>query len=413
MKVAGLITEYNPFHNGHLYHIEEAKRLTGADIIIAVMSGNFVQRGTPALIDKYSRTLMALNCGADIVLELPVCYSTASAEYFALGAVSLLEKLGIVDFLVFGSECGDIEQLTSIAKILTDDNAEYNRLLNSYLCNGLTFPAARMKTIKTVAPYLNDALLASPNNILGVEYLKALHRLNSNICPVTISRKESGYHETELSKSGSATISSATAIRKTLLEKETLDNLKTHVPEPVFNILKDQYQKTFPIYEDDCSLLTNYKLMQETKQSLALYNDISSDLASRINNTVTEGLSFSHLTQTIKSRQWTLTRINRALIHILLNLYQNNFETYNISGYTQYARILGLRKSSSYLLREVTSNNSIPVITKLADAQNQLSDIGAKMLEEDIFAAHLYNQIIFHKFGTLLPNEYKRGIILF
>lgn len=412
MKVVGLITEYNPFHNGHLYHIQEAKRITGAEIAIVVMSGNFVQRGTPALIDKYSRTKMALSCGADIVLELPVCYATGSAEFFALGAVSILDKLGIVDFLCFGSESGDITSITSIAKILIDEPIEYKEILMSLIKKGKTYPAARMKAIKLYAPYVEDSLLESPNNILGIEYSKALLKLNSSIHPVTLKRKEAAYHEEELTQTKSFAISSATAIRKSIRESQLLSDIKPHVPETVFSILQSEFGRKFPISEEDYTILLNYKLMQETAISLTAYTDVTSDMANRISRIDSSGLSFSQLAGTIKSRQWTLTRVNRVLIHILLNLYKEDFDQFNQSGYAQYARILGIKKASSHFIRQIVKNERIPVITKLADADTALSACGMKMLQEDIFASHLYNQIVFSKFGHLPKDEFTHGIIL-
>jgi len=413
MKVVGLITEYNPLHNGHQHHIDEAKRITGADYVIIVMSGNFVQRGAPALIDKYSRAKMALSCGADIVFELPVCFATASAEFFALGAVSLLDKLGIIDDICFGCECGDTLALTSIAKILIDEPIEYRNNLRSLIKEGQTFPAARMEAIKSICSNLEESILSSPNNILGIEYIKALLRLKSSINPVTIIRKIADYHEEELTTPLGTTVSSATAIRKALREEIPLSTLEPHVPKQVLDILKAEYNKTFPIFEDDYSLLLNYKLLQESNHSLNSYTDVSSDLANRIQGTNTIGLSFSQLAQEIKSKQLTLTRINRVLTHILLNLYTENFETYKKADYTQYARILGLKKASSHLLRQIVKNERIPVITKMGDAFNQLSDTGRKMLNEDVNATHLYNHIVYHKYGTVLKDEYTHGIILY
>jgi predicted nucleotidyltransferase len=423
MKVVGLITEYNPFHNGHLYHIKEAKKVTGADYVIVVMSGNFVQRGTPALIDKYSRTNMALACGADIVFELPVCYSTASAEFFALGAVSLLDKLGIVTDICFGSECGDISALTSIAKILLEEPDEYKVTLNALIKEGKTFPTARMEALKTVAPNYEDDILSSPNNILGIEYIKALIRLKSNINPVLISRKTAGYHNIELTsqaeshnmdltEQADSAISSATAIRKAIQEEKSLIRLKSHVPGPVYNILQNEYNKSFPVSENDFTLLLQYKLLQETAESLTSYTDVSLDLANRMEGICTSGILYEQYAQKIKSRQWTLTRVNRVMLHILLNLKAKNFMHYNLTGYTQYARLLGFRKSSSHLLRIIAKNNAIPVITKMADAKQILSKTGITMLSEDINAAHLYNNVIYNKYGTVLKDEYTRGVIV-
>ena len=214
MKTVGLITEYNPFHNGHLYHIEKAKELTGADRVIVIMSGDYVQRGTPAVLSKHSRAHMALLNGASVVLELPVCYSCASAEFFAKGAVSVLDGLGCIDALCFGSECGNLEHLTSIAHLLSAEPETYRHHLQSSLKNGMSFPAARCHALeKMTGDAYASQILSDPNNILGIEYLKALKELNSPIVPFTLKREFSGYHDTELHDCSS----SASAIRKVLM----------------------------------------------------------------------------------------------------------------------------------------------------------------------------------------------------
>lgn len=412
MKVVGLITEYNPFHNGHEYHIQEAKKITGADYVVVVMSGDFVQRGTPAFMDKYIRTQMALDCGADLVFELPVCFACASAEYFAHGAVSLLDRLGIVDFICFGSESGDMEGLTKIARILNYETAEYKEYLNEALKLGKTFPEARMEAISKIIEEPYESLLASPNNTLGIEYIKALINLNSNIIPVTITRKIAGYHSEDLTKGVGTAISSATAIRKNLKDINSLTNLKNHVPVKVFDLLSQEYNKTYPITEDDYSLLIHYRLMQLSKTSLSEFLDVNSDLANRIAKHTGKIDIFSSLSQKLKSRQWTLTRINRALLHILLDIKYSDMIEYKEAGFSQYARVLGFKKESSHLLRQVTKNERIPVITKLGSAANKLSPLGWRMLKQDILSSTLYNQTVFHKYQTVLPDEYTRGVII-
>ena len=200
MKTVGIIAEFNPLHNGHKYLLDEAKRLSGADFCIVVMSGNFVQRGSPALLDKYTRTQMALLNGVDLVIELPVIYATASAEYFARGAVRLLDKLGVVDIITFGSECGNIELLKKAATELTEETPDFKKNLQDNLKKGLSFPKARSQAIGKQG----DG--SEPNNILGIEYIKALNYWDSSITPTTIERKGSGYHDEQMA--------SATAIRK-------------------------------------------------------------------------------------------------------------------------------------------------------------------------------------------------------
>lgn len=412
MNVVGLITEYNPFHNGHKFHIEEAKRITGAEYVVVVMSGNFVQRGAPAIIDKYSRTQMALSCGADLVFELPVCYATASAELFAMGAIALLHQLGVITHLCFGSECGDVNQLLPFANYFINEPIEFQVALNRYLREGKTFPQARMEAFHHSNPDLDSSILSSPNNILGIEYIKALLRLKSSIIPVSITRKTSTYHNDKLSTEKSEAISSATAIRSVLEEHKPLELLKNHVPTAVYTILEQQYQVSFPYFEEDFSLLLYYKLLMENKKSLTQYIDCTADLACRIMNNPTCD-TLSNFIKQIKSKQWTQTRINRVLYHIILDLKKENFIEFQKNGYTKYARLLGFQKSSSILLKMIKNQGTVPVITKMGDAWQSLDSLGQRMLKEDIFAAQLYNHVTFSKFHHITKDEFTRGVILF
>jgi len=441
MKVVGLVTEYNPFHNGHKYHIEEAKRVAGADYTVAVMSGNFVQRGTPAVIDKYSRAEMALKNGVDLVLELPVCYATGSAEFFAHGAISLLDKLGIVDYLCFGSECGDIELIQTAAEFLNNTPDSFENILSSSLKKGLTYPAARLKALEHSLSQSDNSkrsqdilkLLAEPNNILGIEYVKAISNLSSSMIPITITRKAAHYHEKGLSEQkeptadfqmtvpdddmafGDITISSATAIRNVIQGIGNTSNLsraKHSVPSDVYEFFNANYQKTFPITIEDFSQIIKYKLLSEDNQSLTHYVDITRDLADRMMNIIDYNVSITELTKNIKTKNMTLTRINRALIHLLLNIQSDNFREYNRNGYSPYARVLGIKKESSHLLRKIIKNGKIPVITKVSKASEQLDALGMKMLSEDLFATHLYNQAIYEKYQASITNEFKHGICI-
>ncbi|MDF2868471.1 MAG: putative nucleotidyltransferase [Anaerocolumna sp.] len=412
MKVVGLITEYNPFHNGHYYHIKEALKATGADYCVVVMSGNYVQRGAPAFLDKYTRTQMSLACGADLVLEIPVCFASSSAEYFSMGAVSLLNGIGVVDSLCFGSECGSISLLEEASKLLETEPPLFKTKLNETLKEGKTFPQARMEALVPFMPDADTSLLTSPNNILGMEYIKAIHTLQSSIIPYTFKRVSADYHKEALNEGNDSIISSATAIRKALKEGIGLSALMHHVPSEAYPFLKDSYEKTWPITEDDFSLLLQYKLMTESKHSLAKYLDVTPDLANRIAGMAKPGLTFLEAAKEMKSRQWTLTRINRSLLHILLNITKDSMKLYKSEGYAQYARILGLKKSSSPLLRAMDKNSNLPLITKVGGAAAKLKESAQKMLEEDLFAAALYNEVIYNKFGILPKSEYKQGIIL-
>ncbi len=422
MKITGLITEYNPFHNGHKYHIEEAKRLTGADYIVVVMSGDFVQRGAPACMDKYLRTQMALCCGADIVLELPVLFATASAEYFALGAIKMLDSLGFVDSVCFGSELGELAPLDRITEILLNEPANYKNTLAYHLQYGDTYPVARRKALLRELPNNDEALyeeiLASPNNILGMEYIKALKLLHSSMKPYTIKRKIANYHDQNLNSE----ISSATSIRNEL-SKNNLLSLKDTVPKPVFKILEENYQKLFPIETDDFSSELYHKLLYTTSDLLMNYLDMNEDLCLRICKYINQYQTISQFSQLLKSKNYTMTRINRSLCHVLLQLMQNdlhpaiwhkNEERYLLDNriLPQYIRILGLRKEASFLLKKKNLKNTLPLVTKVADARNILSPEAFNMFTMDLKASSLYQRKIYEKYSTVIAGEYKQGVII-
>ncbi len=416
MKVVGLITEYNPFHNGHLYHVLESKKVTGADFVVVVMSGNFVQRGTPAIMDKYLRAKMALLNGADLVIELPVCYACASAEFFSLGAVSILNKINVVDFLCFGSELGDVNILKNIADVFVEEPALFKEFIKKFIKSGLSYPLARenalvkyLEEVNVMGLDINFAkeIISSPNNILGIEYLKALTKIKSNIQPFTINRKTANYHDLSLNE----IISSATAIRKSLISNNELSNFEKNVPKNVFGIMRENFSKSFPIYEDDFSLMLKYKILLENN-NLAKYMDVNKDLMNRILNNIDNFGTFNDFSDLLKTKQLTKTRIYRALIHILLDITRNEFDYFLGNGITPYARILGFRKSSSKLLRKIQDNSDIPIITKVGDAKNILNDASIKMFNKDILATNIYNSLVHDKYNTIIKNEFKHEIII-
>ncbi len=269
MKITGVIAEYNPFHNGHKYHIEQARMLSGADYVIAVISGDFTQRGTPAVIDKYTRTRMALLNGADLVLELPAVYAAGSAEFFSMGAVTLLDKLGAVDFLCFGSECGNLKTLSRLSAILLEEPEEYRAALRLEQKKGLSFPKARSLALQHCCPFDAD-ITSSPNNILGMEYIKALLKRNSPIIPLTIQRRGNDYHDVSLKASD---------------RPESPDGnfaeIKNHVPDSVFRLLEKAYGKGFPVTSNDFSQLLHYKLLSETG-GFERYQDVTPALSDKI-----------------------------------------------------------------------------------------------------------------------------------
>lgn len=409
MKVASIIAEYNPFHTGHLFHIEETRRITHADYILVIMSGDFVQRGTPAILDKYARAEMALLCGADAVIELPVRFACTSAEFFACGAVFLLDYLKIIDYLCFGSECGNLNALQSAAQLLAKETASFQEKLRKQLKQGESYPSARMKALSDQFPNeVLSTLLSEPNNTLGVEYLKAIERIKSRIIPLTCKRQEAGYHDETFHPN----FSSATALRKELLTNGC-KNLKTYVPKAAFPVLEREYQHTFPILTENFSLPLYYKIRTdiENKVSLCSYQDISSDLEARITHMLNHFHSFEEFAAALKTKQYTLTRINRCLLHILLNI-KKPAASLTETCIPSYARLLGFRKSSTALLSAIKLNSAIPLITKMADAQKILPENSFSLLSQDIFAADLYRKAQEIAYHTSLANEFTHPLIL-
>jgi len=412
MKIVGIITEYNPFHNGHLYHIEQARAITGADAVIAVMSGNFVQRGTPAILPKHLRTEAALKAGASVVFELPVCYATGSAEFFAEGAISLLHKLGCVNAICFGSESGDINSLKRIAQILINEPSEYQNLFQAELKKGRSFPKARQNALNT---YLNDdslvSILEEPNNILGIEYIKALEKRKSNLEVYTIKRQDSHYHNPCLSDK----YSSASAIRKLFQNEESdisgiFSDLNGQVPPSCYCLMEHHHGSRYPVYANDFSLLLKFKLLSESRNTLIQYMDVSEELANRIMNHRNEYINFEQFCDLLKSKELTYGRISRALIHILLDIKSDDMFAYAENGHCLYGHILGFRKDSASVLSEFKKSASVPVITKLSQTEG-ISELGLKMLEHDIFASDLYESVITDKYQTTFINEHSQSLV--
>ena len=425
MKIVGLITEYNPFHAGHLYHMQRARELTGADYCVVLMSGSFVQRGEPAIFDKYRRTKAALLAGADLVLEMPVAFSTASAHEFAAYGVALLSAIG-VDTVVFGSECGQIETLKQAAYALNHESAEFRERLQKGLKAGLTYPQARAKALeetqadRTSVENVEDfhantdvseshiwsSVLNSPNNILGIEYLRAAEALHSPMEFYTISREGSGYHEDTLTD---AKFPSASAIRGIVRnslskDKDLLDILASHLPA----VTHPAYTGAVPVFVDDFSELLNAAVLQ--MQATFSIADLSPELAARLAKPPYCPLSFEERIQALKTRQLTYTRVSRALLHLVLGMREEDISRWKDESYALYARILGFRRQSSPLLSCLHKKSSIPLITKMADAAQNLSPSALALLEQEVYASHLY-QTVRMKRGGVFQNEYTEGLI--
>lgn len=361
MNITGIITEYNPFHNGHKFHLEESKKQTKSDGTICIMSGNFVQRGGPAIIDKWKRTEMALNNGVDLIIELPTFYAVSSAEFFAKGAVSILNSLNIVNNLFFGSEIGDAKALSEIAKVLVSEDERFQNILKENLSLGLTFAKAREKSL---IEYLNSSeinnIITSSNNILGIEYIKAILKLNSSINPVALKREGSNYNDKSLSQ----TFSSATSIREVLKNTSNIEDLKNIIPlesYEVFSKLQEQdYRFTF---EEEMFKYIKYKIQTNCVNFNNLY-EVTEGLDNKIIKEISSSNSLHEFILKIKSKRYTYSKISRILTHIYLGL--DNYDFKDIANENNlYVRVLGFNKTGREILSLIKANSSIPLITKV------------------------------------------------
>lgn len=393
MKITGIIAEYNPFHQGHAYHLAQARKQTQADFVIVVMSGNYVQRGVPAMFDKYTRAKAALLHGADIVLELPISTSTGSAEFFAKGAISLLLNTGIVTDLCFGSECGNLEILEKVASILENEPEKFQVLLKDYLKSGESFPKARAKALSVYDSSLSFEFLNQPNNLLGIEYLKALYQLDceKNIKVHTILRQGSGYHEQNLNASF---LASASAIRAALVKSNGTFTEEIIKQLPSAEIYQD-YMGKIPITENAFSLLLLQKLRSLQEEPLQTFFDVNKELSNRIWKNLDSFTSFEQFTDCLKTKNLTRTAISRALLHILLDI-----QDYELP---HSFRILGFRKEATPLLKELSIHGNFPMITKLTDEA-----LDKTMLYPD----HLYESVRSLLHQQPFQNEYRRKMLV-
>jgi len=437
MKTVGIIAEFNPFHNGHKYLIDQAKALTGADCCIVIMSGNFVQRGAPSICSKYLRTEMALNDGADIVFELPAVYSLGSAEMFAEGALKLLLSTGQIDCLCFGSECGDTEALIKCATIIEEYTATagFKEELSSYIKSGLSYPSAFSKALGDALGNL-QSLLYTPNNLLGIEYIRALLRLKklnsetySTICNTSqtvinlpeilaIKRVGSDHFDSELKE-----LSSATAVRDFLCDSVIVSEnpdfsvLNSSLSDDSLKILSDNYRKYLPVTEDDFSSMLYIRLNSMTDKELFSIPDINPDLIYKLMEYRGRKLVISDLIMSLKSKCFTYTAISRALFRILLcpayinacNFLklENNTSASETGSPKPYLRVLGFKKSCSEFLRNLRYSELINIVTKPADGP-----LDNPCYQLDIYASNLYEQICSEKFKTGFTEDLKTGPII-
>ena len=383
MTISGVIVEYNPMHNGHLFHLEQTKEITNCDAIIAVMSGNFMQRGEPAFINKWSRTKMALLGGVDLVIELPLIYSISSAEGFAFGAVSTLNSLGIVDNICFGGESGDISELTFIANILTQEPAAYKSFLHEELKSGISYPKARENSLtnyiitnnfQNVKPDIVQNTISSSNNILAIEYIKALIKISSNIKPIKINRISNSYNEMDLT----GKISSATSIRNNFNNVK----VKSSLPPFAYDIINKEINAgRGPISLNEFSDIILYKLRNSDENYIESLLDVNEGLHNKIKREAEDCNSISQLIENVKNKRYPKTRIQRILLYALLGIKKDFKE--KIQRSPEYVRVLGFNSKGRSLLHSIKNICTLPVISNPTSKHAQL-------MKYDILATDTY-----------------------
>ncbi|MGB6369945.1 MAG: nucleotidyltransferase [Atribacterota bacterium] len=415
MKILGIITEYNPFHNGHLYHLFKAKEITGADYVVAVMSGNFLQRGEPAIINKWARTKMALNAGVDLIIELPFVFSTQDANGFAFGAVKLLDSLQIIDYLCFGCETDNLDTLCSISNFLHIEPQKYKELIVYNSKNGYEFPRARSQALceyhrifgidglEKISTLELSKLLKYPNNILALEYIKHLLNLKSKIKPIAIKRMGASYHQ----KNIKGKISSATSIRNEILNnlsppKTDLfmlnDKIKSTIPPSGFPVLEGELREgRGPITLDSYWQYILAALRRMSLEDISRIHGVTEGLENRIKKASLKSYSIEQLINSIKTRRYTRTKIQRIILHLMMNLSKKDTKIFNRYG-PLYARVLGFSKKGKTLLRAIKKSSSMPLISKLSnyirqtisEENNNVRNRLIKMLDYDILATDIY-----------------------
>lgn len=379
MKAVGIVVEYNPFHNGHAFHLNAAKRISNNDVVIAAMSGNFLQRGEPALMTKWARTEMALAAGVDIVFELPYQFATQKAETFANGAVSILAEAGC-EALCFGSEAGDMDLFLNTLHFLEKNDAEYQFHIKELMGQGLSYPSASAQSFSRLFPNNEMMDLSKPNNILGYHYLKAVHTNGIPMKVLTVSRSQAAYHDSHFS---SDTIVSATSIRKALFSKDSdIKQIRQFVPESTFERLL-QYKRSIGSFQQWESYwpLLKYRLISLSKEELRGIYEVEEGIENRLISAGLKAHSFVDFMNLLKTKRYTWTRLQRMCVHVLTNTKKTEMKLRDEK--VSYLRLLGMTNKGRDFLNKRKSKLSIPLVSKLSSFQNE-------QIHLDIKAARVY-----------------------
>ena len=395
MKVTGIIAEYDPFHNGHSYHIKKAREMTGADAIVVVMSGHFTQRGMPAFFRRDARVRMAVDGGADLVIELPYIYACNSSHEFARGAAGILNGIGCVDALVFGAETDDMDALEKAARAAAGTDDRSSAYIKEEMKNGVSYPEALTRSVEKIYGAQTAAVLREPNNLLGIEYMKALRELGSGIKPFIVGRRSAAHGESlEMlhERKQEQRIASGTAVRKAVYAGGARA-AEMLVPDTSFSIISGYERSSgfnFTEYHDKIKKnmfeLLKYKIITSDESELAEVYGVAEGLENRLKSCISGAEDIDGLIDSVKSKRYTRARISRTLMHLLINLRTTDFETLRE---TYCARVLGFSPTGGKLLRLMSESSAIPVFSNLSRLDKR-SPEAARVLKYDMRASDVY-----------------------
>jgi len=413
MNLLGLIVEYNPFHNGHKYHLEKSKEKTNATHTMAIMSGSFLQRGEPALFDKYTRAEMAVKNGVDLVIELPTLYACQSAEIFSHGAISILNSLNCVNSVCFGSEEGSIEILSTIAKILVQEPEEFKSALKKHLDDGHVFPLARSKALFEYIKaqnllHLNEnqlqQVLNSSNNILGIEYIKSLIKLSSNIKPYTITRIASEYNSNDIS----GNICSATAIRNVLREGANLSHVENVIPKSTFNEINSKIDNNFsPVFDYMFYNILSSMIIRDY-DNLHSYFEVNEGIENKIYSNIFTSSNLEDLINSTKSKRYTMTKIKRTLNNILLGIKKEDVIRVKDLNSVPYIRVLAFNNKGREIIKKIKTSSDVEIITKFSKISHIEDSTFKTLIKYDLKSSNMYNLVYYKNNKHLLkgPMDY-------
>ncbi|MFS0614913.1 nucleotidyltransferase [Lederbergia ruris] len=402
MKTVGIVVEYNPFHNGHLYQLQKAKEETHADVAICIMSGNFLQRGEPALVSKWSRTKMALSAGIDLVIELPFAFSVQKAEIFAYGAVYLLNALNC-SHICFGSESGQITEFHHTINFLKQHRLRYEKYIKDFIKMGMSYPSALSKAYEALYPKNELIDLSKPNNILGFHYMDAASEINPHIQFITVKRKNAGYHDPAFNETN---IASATSIRNRIQHTDQIDSIKNYIPKTSFSELQSYLSHFGQLHSwENYWDYLQYQILSKSSEELKSIYDMEEGLENRFIRAAQTAKDFQSFMETMKTKRYTWTRLQRISTQVLLNVHKK--EIRSLGRKPQYIRLLGMSHSGQKYLRSIKKDLEIPLISKVSAQQNQ-------MLALDIKATQIYAHGLQESFRSKLRDyEYKQPPIMF